>query len=320
MSRISQTGLATHKTPAPVAAGAKHFDTFETKFFEQGEAGDGERFEELYDTHPSKRALYRTFLIGVAVGGISMAFLGGVGLWLFGARFGEPRVADSAEPATLPAPPTAAPSPVPAVAPAEPVPAQPAVAAHDNPAAAPAAIPVVNDEPKPAVAAAPAVAEKPALVLAEKPAAAAAPAPAPPVEAPVEKPTVGAAGLGPLPVPTANADASSARCTKAIDGKRSKDILASCPAAFAADPSAAGIAVALARVEFDRGRSAKALEWGRKAIAVDPNAADAYVFVGAGEQMAGHDKAAKDAYRRYLELAPSGRYARDVRSMVGSAK
>ena len=94
-------------------------------------------------------------------------------------------------------------------------------------------------------------------------------------------------------------------------------MLAVCPAAFAADPTAAGIAVALAKIEFDRGRGARAVEWGRKAIAIDENLADAYVFVGGGEQMAGHGKAAKEAYRRYLELAPKGRYAADVRAIVG---
>jgi Tfp pilus assembly protein PilF len=116
------------------------------------------------------------------------------------------------------------------------------------------------------------------------------------------------------------ADASDAqsRCQKAISGKHNKDILTVCPDAFAADSSAADIAVALAKIEFDRGRTAQASDWGRKALAADPNAADAYVFIGGAEQSAGHRKAAKEAYKRYLQLAPGGRYARDLRAIVGS--
>ena len=45
---------------------------------------------------------------------------------------------------------------------------------------------------------------------------------------------------------------------------------------------------------------------------------DAYVFVGGAEQSAGHRKAAKEAYKHYLQLAPGGRYAADLRAIVGS--
>lgn len=101
-----------------------------------------------------------------------------------------------------------------------------------------------------------------------------------------------------------------------MKAKKSKAILSACAKALAADPGASDIAVALAKIEFDRGRFSQALAWGRKAIAADSDAADAYVFIGAGEQQGGHGKAAKEAYSRYLELAPGGRYARDVRAIV----
>jgi len=103
-----------------------------------------------------------------------------------------------------------------------------------------------------------------------------------------------------------------------MSGKRNKDILAECPAAFTADPSAVDIALELAKIEFDRGRSAQAFAWSRKAIAANPDAADAYVFLGGAEQNAGHGKAAKQAYQRYLHLAPTGRYAADLRAIVSS--
>jgi tetratricopeptide (TPR) repeat protein len=151
----------------------------------------------------------------------------------------------------------------------------------------------------------PVVAEKPLAVAVE-------PVPAKPEVAAVEQ-----------PVPTAPAVAAAAsdaqgRCKKAISDKRNKEVLSACPDAFAADPSAADIAVVLAKIEFDRGKSAQAASWSHKAIAADPNMADAYVFIGGAEQNAGHRKAAKDAYKRYLQLAPGGRYAADLRAIVGS--
>jgi tetratricopeptide (TPR) repeat protein len=113
-------------------------------------------------------------------------------------------------------------------------------------------------------------------------------------------------------------DDTQARCQDAIRGKRSKDILAVCPAAVSDDPIAADIAVALARIEFDRGRSTQASAWSKKAIAANPDVADAYVFLGGAEQNAGHGKAAKQAYQHYLRLAPTGRYAADLRTIVNA--
>ena len=69
-------------------------------------------------------------------------------------------------------------------------------------------------------------------------------------------------------------------------------------------------------MEFDRGRAAQALSWARKAVAVDADLADAYVFIGSAEQQAGHVQAAKTAYLKYLALAPAGRFAQDLRAVV----
>ncbi len=74
----------------------------------------------------------------------------------------------------------------------------------------------------------------------------------------------------------------------------------------------------LAKTEFDRGRSSQAVTWARKAVAIDPDASDAYVFIGNAEQNAGHSQAAKAAYQRYLQLAPKGRYAADLRAVLKS--
>jgi hypothetical protein len=116
----------------------------------------------------------------------------------------------------------------------------------------------------------------------------------------------------------AGTDNPQEECRKAIHGKRSKDILAVCPAAVSDDSNHADIPLALARIEFDRGRSAQAYAWARRAIAANPSAADAYVFLGGAEQNAGHGNAAKQAYQHYLRLAPTGRYAADLRAIVHS--
>jgi tetratricopeptide (TPR) repeat protein len=95
-------------------------------------------------------------------------------------------------------------------------------------------------------------------------------------------------------------------------------VLVSCGRAFANDPRSAEIAVMLAKTEFDRGRFRQALDWAKKTVALDENQADAYVFLGGAEQASGHEAAAKTAYQRYLQLSPKGRYAADLRAVLGS--
>jgi hypothetical protein len=107
-------------------------------------------------------------------------------------------------------------------------------------------------------------------------------------------------------------------CKRAFEGRRSKDVLALCSQAFTNDPQSAEVAVMLAKTEFDRGRVRQALEWSKKAIALDADRADAYVFLGGAEQAVGRMSAAKTAYKRYLELSPQGRYASDLRAVLAS--
>jgi Tfp pilus assembly protein PilF len=94
--------------------------------------------------------------------------------------------------------------------------------------------------------------------------------------------------------------------------------LAACRPAIEAEPEAADIMVILARVELDRERAAEARSWAKKALGVDPNLADAYVFLGGAEQEMGNPDAAKAAYKKYLELAPTGRHARELRVVLDS--
>jgi predicted TPR repeat methyltransferase len=74
----------------------------------------------------------------------------------------------------------------------------------------------------------------------------------------------------------------------------------------------------LAKAEFERGRPGPASSWANRAIALDADRADAYVFLGSAEQAFGHKAAAKTAFQRYLRLAPHGRYAADLRAVLGS--
>jgi tetratricopeptide (TPR) repeat protein len=121
------------------------------------------------------------------------------------------------------------------------------------------------------------------------------------------QPTPGTAGLG-------------EHCRKVDAGGRGRPtaILAACRPAIEAEPGAADIMVILARVELDRERAAEARTWAKKALGVNPNLADAYVFLGGAEQEIGNPDAAKAAYKKYLELAPTGRHARELRAVLDS--
>ena len=326
MNRISSIGLPATDASAPGPESPKrHFDTAETQFFKQGEddatsaSSDVERFDDLEDGGKRRRfAFSRQVVIAVVAGSACLAVIGCVALWRSGSHPNSSAPATQEYAAISPTPskptPTSAGSAV-------------AVASSAAPAAAtpsPAAVPAAAEQPQaiPSAAGPPAAAQEapaPAVAVAEPhPAALAAPAdlPAKPALAAQEptapKPTAAGAGAA------SDAAAARARCKEVASSRRQKDLLSACSDAFAADPTAADIAVILAKTEFDRGRSAQALAWSQKALAADPNAADAYVFIGGVEQGAGHNKAAREAYRRYLQLAPGGRYAGDLRAIVGS--
>lgn len=333
MNRNSSSELpaAGGHTPGP-EANKRHFDTFETQFFKDGEAAsataEADHFEDLDEGKRKRFAPSRRFVVGVVAGSVCLAVIGCLALWRSGGKTdevaavetsGTPTPAPAADPApAVPAPPAPAAASTGATVPAQP---EQAVAAAPIPAVAPGPGGQPQAAPSVPVAAAPAAAAAPVA-----PPSAPAPAPAPAAAA---APAVAAAPVAPAPVPAKSADvapspavgdaaAARARCKEISAGRRQKELLSVCGAAFAADPSAADVAVILAKAEFDKGHAAEALAWSQKALAADPNAADAYVFIGGVEQSAGHKKAAKEAYKRYLQLAPGGRYAGDLRAIVGT--
>jgi tetratricopeptide (TPR) repeat protein len=110
------------------------------------------------------------------------------------------------------------------------------------------------------------------------------------------------------------------RCRKVDAGGKGKPTLvfAACRPAIEAEPEAADIMVMLARAEIDLGRAAEAQNWAKKALRIKRDLPDAYVFLGGAEQEMGRPAEAKAAYRKYLELAPTGRHARELRAVLNS--
>ncbi len=117
--------------------------------------------------------------------------------------------------------------------------------------------------------------------------------------------------------PAADPKSLGEACAKAYKKQRYRDIVESCAAFAAVAPEQAAAAlVNVAHAELERGNTKKALEWAEKAVATDATMADAWVFIGGAQQELGDAAAAKAAYAKYLELAPTGKYARDLRIIV----
>jgi DNA-binding response OmpR family regulator len=182
----------------------------------------------------------------------------------------------------------------------------PAVASAPPPVAAPAPVPAA---PPPPVAVAPPPAEPPAApavaVASPKPAVPAEPAEPPPPE-PAAAPTEAAGDAAQL----------VDKCQAAFNGGRLKEALTACTAAKDADPASARALSLLSHTEFNRNHPKDALAWAQQAIKLDPKMADAYVIIGGVQQDAGRKGEAKAAYKKYLELAPKGQYASDLRAIV----
>jgi predicted TPR repeat methyltransferase len=69
----------------------------------------------------------------------------------------------------------------------------------------------------------------------------------------------------------------------------------------------------VAQAQHRRGHIASAADWARKALALDAEIPEAFVIVARAEVGGGHPRAAADAYRRYLTLAPRGWHAAEAR-------
>jgi hypothetical protein len=158
------------------------------------------------------------------------------------------------------------------------------------------------------------LAPTPPAAAADEPGASAPPAGAPSVAKLDDDTPVMAAALQ----PPARNKTDVALCQDALANRQTTAIVRNCERALEVDPSLATPILAWAMRELDRGNLPLAAAWARRVLDVDEHWADAYLIVGVAEQEAKHVAAAKTAYRRYLELAPKGRYARDVRSSMAA--
>lgn len=69
-------------------------------------------------------------------------------------------------------------------------------------------------------------------------------------------------------------------------------------------------------VQLSEGRHAKAAELARKALAIDANVADAHLILGTLDHDNNRMQGAREHFERYLELAPKGEMAQEVRSIL----
>jgi hypothetical protein len=101
------------------------------------------------------------------------------------------------------------------------------------------------------------------------------------------------------------------------DGKgEAKAVWAACRPVMDAAPKDVAVMVILARANIDRGHWLEARSFAKRALATDPQRFEAYVFLGTAEQELGRIDKARAAYTKYLELAPSGPFAHQLRSIL----
>lgn len=73
-----------------------------------------------------------------------------------------------------------------------------------------------------------------------------------------------------------------------------------------------------AEAALSAGRAGEAIEQANLAIVANPRFADAYVVVGKVQRSSGRLPEARDAFRKYLELAPIGTHAQEARDALGA--
>lgn len=122
--------------------------------------------------------------------------------------------------------------------------------------------------------------------------------------------------LDPITGALAADEGEALACRRGLEKKQGKIINETCIKAFAHDSSLVSPLMKWTRGEFERGHTALAVAWANRIVEIDPNQAEAYMIIGMAEQTAHHFTEARMAYKRYLELAPKGAFARDVRSAL----
>jgi hypothetical protein len=263
-----------------------------------------------FETGQDEAAMYAAMLPrGRILAGISRRYLlmaGGVGLLLVGFIIGRNLPASNAPAPSAVSGPGEAPKVAPPAEPVKPVSASSVATTVSPPSRAAVVVEEVAPAP-PLVAAGPAAPAVPAVAA----------GPAVPA-VPVVKPAAAVAAKAVSSSSGAAEAPSTEGCRLAIKSRDLKGINATCERALGGDPSLAKPLLAIAKGQFEKGKSAQAAVWARKIVQVNSSLAEAYLIIGVAEQEAHRPAAAKAAYQRYLELAPQGAYAQDVRSSLKS--
>jgi tetratricopeptide (TPR) repeat protein len=88
------------------------------------------------------------------------------------------------------------------------------------------------------------------------------------------------------------------------------------PPAARAEPAA--VLTQRAEATLAQGRAGEALDLANLALSSDPRFSDAYIVVGKVQRNAGRLPESRDAYRKYLELAPLGTHAEEARAALAT--
>jgi CheY-like chemotaxis protein len=180
------------------------------------------------------------------------------------------------------------------------------------------------------MAATPAAVAEPAAVPAAAAPAAAVPAAAPAAAAPAAvaaSPAPAAVAAEELPVKIVKpTEAEGDYASLLAEGKAlyqrgaTKKAVTPLEKAIAVNPNGDEALVVLANCWLDRGNNGKALTYAQQAVKANPENAEAYLVVGAVEQQNNHLGDARDAYEKYIKLAPKGQYASDIRAILKTLK
>jgi tetratricopeptide (TPR) repeat protein len=88
------------------------------------------------------------------------------------------------------------------------------------------------------------------------------------------------------------------------------------PPAASAEPAA--VLTQRAETALGQGRAGEALDLANLALGSDPRFSDAYIVIGKVQRDTGRLPESRDAYRKYLELAPLGTHAEEARAALGT--
>jgi len=151
-----------------------------------------------------------------------------------------------------------------------------------------------------------------------RPTAAAATVPAP-VTAPAQPSASHATETEAPARPAADVAETLAACREAYDAHHWPVAIEACARAADLRPLDPALDMKVAQAYHARGRYADAGVWARRALGLSGVDPEALVILAHAERRAGHPAAARDAYRRYLALAPRGWHVAEARAAVRPA-